>query len=279
MIVSTTLSGNCRTIIEDALLSVREHVDLCLVIDTGITDSTLNVALATVADKLIIRRFPWVNDFSAARNFALQAAAEAGATWALTLDTDERLSFAPGFNLREYLSACNADVLFASFRGGRYMKERIIRTGAGVHWIGPTHEATNEQPEGKGLQVPEITFDELPKDEETKRRNFERDVPLLRGFIEQFPEEPRGHLYLGLSFYNRGLYAEAIEPLLRAAELASWQGEGATACLRAMKSYGALGRWDRAVEVGVRALAARPGAGELQFFLDVARSKARKVNL
>ena len=56
-IVSTTLTGSNREIIADALRSVVDWVDWCLVIDTGISDDTLEIARAVVGDKLVVRQF------------------------------------------------------------------------------------------------------------------------------------------------------------------------------------------------------------------------------
>ena len=98
MIVSTTLTASNADLIGDALASVVAHVDRCLVIDTGARDDTLEVARRVAGEKLLLREFPWRDDFAAARNFALDAAAEAGGHWAVTLDTDERLVFEPGFD-------------------------------------------------------------------------------------------------------------------------------------------------------------------------------------
>ena len=79
LIVSTTLTGSNADIIGDAIASVLEQVDRCLVIDTGAKDDSIDVARRVAGDKLLVREFPWQNDFSAARNFALEAATEAGA--------------------------------------------------------------------------------------------------------------------------------------------------------------------------------------------------------
>ena len=78
MIVSTTLTASNADIIGDALASVLTQVDRCLVIDTGARDDTLEVARQVAGEKLLVREFPWRNDFAAARNFALDAAAASG---------------------------------------------------------------------------------------------------------------------------------------------------------------------------------------------------------
>jgi glycosyltransferase involved in cell wall biosynthesis len=68
------------------LRSVQAIADEILVVDTGSTDGTPSVARqfnAKVSD------FPWVNDFSAARNFALDLTT---GDWILVLDADEYAS-------------------------------------------------------------------------------------------------------------------------------------------------------------------------------------------
>src|SRR5512141_230410 len=111
MIVTTTLTGSNADIIGDALASVLPQVDRCIVIDTGAKDDSIDVARRVAGEKLLVREFAWINDFAAARNFALQAAVDAGGEWAVTVDTDERLLFDAGFVLRDALAATKANVL------------------------------------------------------------------------------------------------------------------------------------------------------------------------
>jgi len=72
--------------IERCLASVRECADEIVVVDTGSTDATPEIAEAMGAR--VIRK-PWTGDFSAARNCSLEAA---GGDWILFLDCDEELS-------------------------------------------------------------------------------------------------------------------------------------------------------------------------------------------
>ena len=65
--------------------SIREVVDEIVIVDTGSTDSTIEIAQEYNAT---IYSFEWINDFSAARNYALS---KCTGEWILTLDADERL--------------------------------------------------------------------------------------------------------------------------------------------------------------------------------------------
>ncbi len=68
------------------LLSAKPVVNEIIIVDTGSTDRTKNIALAYGAK---VFDFPWTNDFSAARN---QSLAKASGDWILVLDADEVIS-------------------------------------------------------------------------------------------------------------------------------------------------------------------------------------------
>jgi tetratricopeptide (TPR) repeat protein len=276
MIVSTTLTASNADIIGDALASVVAQVDRCIVIDTGARDDTLEVARGVVADKLLVREFPWKNDFAAARNFALEAAQAAGAEWAVTVDTDERLLFEPGFDLRLALGSSASGVLLVAEEGGTYAKERIIRLPTTARWNGPTHEALGGQREGESSRIDGVRFRELPKDELALRRKFERDVAILRRYTRQHPRDPRWHYYLGASHHDLGQFAAAIDAFRACAALGGWAEEGAWACYRAAQCCCSLQRWTAAIEFCTRGLAIRPATVELAWLAGFAAYKAKR---
>lgn len=72
--------------IADCLRAARPHVDEIIVVDTGSTDRTPQLA-AEHAD--IVETFEWSDDFSAARNFSLDLAT---GQWVLVLDADELIA-------------------------------------------------------------------------------------------------------------------------------------------------------------------------------------------
>lgn len=65
------------------LRSVRDVVDEIIIVDTGSTDKTVDIAKVFGAK---VYDFPWTGDFSAARNHSL---AQATGNWILVLDADE----------------------------------------------------------------------------------------------------------------------------------------------------------------------------------------------
>ena len=68
------------------LACVRALADELVVVDTGSTDRTAELARAAGAS---VYSFAWRNDFSAAKNYALQ---KAKGSWIVFLDADEYFS-------------------------------------------------------------------------------------------------------------------------------------------------------------------------------------------
>lgn len=68
------------------LASVVPLVDEIIVVDTGSTDKTREIATVFGA---IVKEMPWKNDFATARNFAIE---KAKGNWILSLDADEVIS-------------------------------------------------------------------------------------------------------------------------------------------------------------------------------------------
>ena len=80
------IARNEARCIARSLASVRPWVDEMIVLDTGSSDDTVQIALAAGAK---VHHFNWVDDFAAARNAALTLATS---DWCLVLDADEWLT-------------------------------------------------------------------------------------------------------------------------------------------------------------------------------------------
>ena len=260
-IVSTTLTGNSRDIIGDALRSVVEWVDWVLVVDTDVTDDTLSIAREIAGDKLIVRPFPWRDDFAAARNFALTAAAETGADWAVGLDSDERLDRG-GIDVRSRLAAAEVDVLYVAHANGTYAKERFFRLPVRGCYVGPTHEAFNSGGSLPGM-LEGVRFEELAKSEEGYRRKAERDVAILTRYTAEHPDDPRWFYYLGDSLSGLGRHDEAIAAFRICASSDGWDEEGAWALYRAAECFLKLDRPVEAIEACAAGMARHAGLAEL----------------
>ena len=275
-VVSTTLTGNSAGIIGDALASVIDQVDACLVIDTGVCDATINVAMRICGPKLILRRWPWRNDFGAARNAALDFAAGVGADWAITVDPDERMVFPAGFSLSAFLDALppGTGTVTTHYHTKLYQKERVLRLARDVRWMGSTHECIAEH-SSPPVVAEEFTFTELPKDPQTLRHKNERDVVMLREQCALDPLEPRWPLFLGRSLHNLGRIEEALAPLHEAIRLSNWDNDGIMAAYRLVQCYASLKQFDVALALCGQAIEASPTAQEFLFLRDIVHHQQR----
>ena len=94
---------NEERFIGQCLGSVKDFVDEMIVVDTGSTDRTAEIAHqfgATVLDHA------WTGDFSEARNYSISKASR---DWILILDADERLAERDSKKLRELVRNARAD--------------------------------------------------------------------------------------------------------------------------------------------------------------------------
>jgi tetratricopeptide (TPR) repeat protein len=260
-VVSTTLTGSNADIIGDALRSVADWVDVCLIIDTGVGDDTLQVAQSVAGAKCVVRRFQWIQDFAAARNFALDAAHELGGDWAITLDTDERIQ-PNGEDLRELMARASEGVLMLYDERRSYAKERCFRLPASVRFEGPTHECYAAYRVGSRT-LARATFRELGKPPAALRRKFERDVEILTRHTRANPKDPRWFYYLGDSLKNLGRLSEAIPAYDACAALRGWNEESAWACYRAAECLCTLRRFREAIERCALGLTRHAGIAEL----------------
>jgi len=123
------------------LSSVKNVVDEIIVVDTGSTDKTIFIAESFDSK---IFHFDWVNDFSAARNFALS---KCSGSWILYLDADEELnpnSIDELLSFKSHASAgvyCTVKSIGTSDVNGSVMRyTRLFANLPGVEFVGKVHE-------------------------------------------------------------------------------------------------------------------------------------------
>lgn len=126
----------------ECLESVKDIVDEIVVVDTGSSDRTIEIAKEYGAK---IFHFDWINDFSAARNFALR---NSSGDWILYLDADERLESNSINELKKISQSKNKCAYFCTVKSldrieGRDNSMRYIRlfpNDSRVEFRGKVHE-------------------------------------------------------------------------------------------------------------------------------------------
>jgi glycosyltransferase involved in cell wall biosynthesis len=163
-------------------------VDEVIVVDTGSTDSTRDVAAQRGAR---VFEFPWIDDFAAARNETLR---HATGQWIFWLDADDRLEEANRRRLRSLLDGLTDDnaafvmkCLCLSTEKGRSVSifdhVRLFRNQPGVTWEYRIHEQVRPSLERLHYAIHASDVEILHvgyEDPALNRNKCERNLRLLR---------------------------------------------------------------------------------------------------
>lgn len=273
MIVSTTLAHNCEKTIGQALKSVVEVVDRCLLFPNGVTDRTVEVAQEVCGDKLTVIPYEWTGRFDDARNFCLDEAAKTGAEYALIVDADEEIHFKPGYDLKKHILGSKIE-MFLAFRCDRtYSKGRLILLPSKYRWKGPTHEGLDGAPESCFLE--NVCFTEHEKTPEQLQAKYSRDLAILEEYVKDHPEA-RWRYFMGSSLHGLGRELEAITQYMECTrrsdqpQEAAWAQYCCAQCAMIQKDYQAV------IGFVVTGLALCPGMAELPWMASVACLKLNR---
>lgn len=204
------------------LESVRAHVDEIVVVDTGSTDGTLEVARRSGA-KLSI--FSWTGDFSEARNYALSLVES---PWVLWLDADEQLDLTGKFvNLKAQCSETNGDAFLVPIRNFRldgsydvHHAVRLFRKLPGICFEGAAHEGVDRCLVRLGRRINPASFIinhfGYAISKEALRRKLLRNLESLEKDIRKKPQDPTTHYMVGYSLWGLGEKDKALRFLKRA---------------------------------------------------------------
>ena len=189
------------------LESVRGLVDEIVIVDTGSSDRTVEIA-RLYTDKIF--GFGWNDDFSAARNFALD---KTSSQWVLYLDADEELDTAPG-NIGELINNTSGlEAFFLPIHNmsedspgsfSRYMVLRLFRNSPRHRFQGSIHEqVTVARPESVGMAEGPVIW-HRPVSGKGRNRKRGRNLALLKRAVEADPDNPFLQYYLGLEWLGLG---------------------------------------------------------------------------
>ena len=125
---------NEEAVLERCLESIKDMVDEIVIVDTGSTDKTKEIA-ARFTDK--IYDFPWCDDFSAARNFAFSKGTGEYLLW---MDADEVFPFVEKrkfFNLKEELKKEPKDFVMMLYDAemSSLMYGLILQAFCSPYWV------------------------------------------------------------------------------------------------------------------------------------------------
>ncbi len=200
---------NEENYLPSCLNSIKDIVDEIIIVDTGSTDKTVDIAKSFGAK---VYYFPWHNNFSEARNESLKHATK---DWILILDADDELSPKNQENLKDLLYRQLDENAIYYFETLNYygnivddnsitinLNPRLFKNNHGTHYEGEIHnQLVYSENKYKAIyQLMQINhYGYMTKSIESKNKR-NRNIPILNDQIKKDPNDSFAHFNLGTEY-------------------------------------------------------------------------------
>lgn len=189
---------NEEAILRRCLDTVADLVDEIIIVDTGSSDATKAIA-AEYTDK--VYDFEWINDFSAARNYAFSKATK---DYIYSADADEVLDQENRLRFRILKESLLPEIEIVQMKYGNQMQHgtvynfdeeyrpKLFKRVREFCWIEPIHETIRTEPV---VYDSDIVITHMPtsvhgsRDLQAFRRQLEKGEPLSRRLREMYARE------------------------------------------------------------------------------------------
>lgn len=202
----------------------KQIADELIVVDTGSTDNTVELAKAGGAE---VYHFDWCDDFAAAKNFALE---QATGEWIFFNDPDEYFLPDTLTKIKEYIYSIHGNRQIAGLITHYYnintdknneliscdYQMRIFRREKALRYRGAIHESVynmDESERGKNRIFQQTNFILYHTGYSTHivKDKAKRNLRLLLREYEKDPQNARTYSYLMDAYYALGDYANTIK--------------------------------------------------------------------
>ena len=216
--------------LKKCLDSVKNIADELVIVDTGSTDKTKEIA-SQYTDKIF--EFPWINDFSAARNFSFDHCTGDFVLWC---DADDEILPKDQKKIKE-LDYSDKDVVLCKYQYSHdefgvsectLERERIIRRSLGLKWQKRIHEYLP--------LVGRQYRSDIEIHHWKQHGSSERNLAILEEIVKT-DKDPRNFYYLGKELADFGQDKRAIGILLTFARMNGWWEDVFTAYSIIAKCY------------------------------------------
>jgi tetratricopeptide (TPR) repeat protein len=223
---ATLIVRNEAAFIEDCLASLVDFVDEIVLVDTGSSDDTLQKARRYPVS---FHSFPWCDDFSAARNYAIE---QASGEWILYIDADERLEV-PDPDLWNDVLADDRKAawklrLYPRVGWTPYAELRLFRNDPRIRFCGVIHESMHDdvqdvcRKDGREIGYCDIVLQHVGYESDQSHK-LSRNIPLLKTYVTHDPERVYCWWHLGDMFELSGDEGRAADAWRKGIEAARGQ--------------------------------------------------------
>jgi len=223
-----------ESVLPRCLRSVQNLADEIVVVDTGSTDRTVEIAQSLGANVFL---YKWKDDFAAARNYAMD---QATGDWVLQIDADEEFHQPDIPHLREIIRRQDVDGIHIVIRNffpssATQTDEslpdpmshphsvnhfpRLVRNRPEIRYSGAIHEGF--------LELDHVLISDLSlfhygyaQEDVRKSRRFERNRRMTLKNVEQNPDNAIAHYYAATTCLSAQLLDDAKHHFLEMIRLA-----------------------------------------------------------
>jgi len=197
----------------ECLKSIKNLADEIVIVDTGSTDNTRDIA--KLAGARIVEH-PWTNDFSSARNCSIRNATGSMLLW---LDADDRIALGEHEKIKELAGRPPAayslivENRYEGRSGQSFRQIRLFPNHPEIRFEGKIHESLSRsiQKAGHSVSPVDIRIIHTGYDKAFDRNaKTERNLLMLQEELKQHPNDPAVLMEMGNAFHQLKRYDEAL---------------------------------------------------------------------
>ena len=203
------IAKNEEEVIGRCIESVIDIIDEIIVVDTGSTDKTIEVAEKYGAK---VYNFTWIDDFAAARNYSFSKASKEYIFW---LDADDILFPGDKEKFKELKESLDGTVDAVSMNYvlavdennnpvSSLRRNRLVKRKNNFSWLGKVHEY---------LEVyGNIISSDISILHQKNKPYTDRNLRIYEGMLKNNDEfSPREQFYYANELFDHGRYDEALD--------------------------------------------------------------------
>ncbi|SHK70258.1 Glycosyltransferase involved in cell wall bisynthesis [Selenomonas ruminantium] len=203
------------------LESMSSLADEMVVVDTGSLDATIEIATAAGAR---VEKFPWIDDFAAAKNYALE---KCQGQWILMLDADEYIRLQDCAGVRAAIQRYDKDKNVIGFvsplinvdkgRNNAYISTihqiRVFRNLPQLRYVGAIHEILRYSGQGQKNMplVDDYAIYHTGYSRHLMPEKYKRNLQMLEVSVKKYGKRLIDDFYFADCYYGLQQYEQAIQ--------------------------------------------------------------------